>query len=217
MKLSSITITVFGIVQKIWRTTFQKRNKVNNDFMKLGVIHGRFQILHLGHMEYLLAGMSKCDFLYIGITNPDPELTQKNSTDAKRSELAANPFTYYERLEMIRDAMLENAVDRANFEIVPFPINFPNLIKYYVPLNATFFVTIYDEWGRHKLQTITDLGVKVETMWTRTMDERLTSGSEVRTLIAENKEWQHLVPKSVAEYMEKKSLLTRVQELCKKQ
>lgn len=183
--------------------------------MKLGVIHGRFQMLHLGHMEYLLAGMSRCDFLFIGITNPDPGLTQKNHTDTKRSELAANPFTYYERLEMIKGAMLESGVNRNRFEIVPFPINFPNLLQYYVPLKATFFVTVYDEWGKHKLETITNLGVDVELMWTRTVSERLTSGSEVRSLIAEGKDWQHLVPKSVVAYLENNSLTNRVKDLCK--
>ena len=38
---------------------------------EVGVIHGRFQGLHLAHMEYLLAGKSRCRFMYIGITNPD--------------------------------------------------------------------------------------------------------------------------------------------------
>ena len=35
-----------------------------------GVIHGRFQILHLKHMEYILAAKMRCKKLYIGITNP---------------------------------------------------------------------------------------------------------------------------------------------------
>ena len=37
--------------------------------MKTGVIHGRFQGLHNGHMEYLLTAKKRCDFLVIGITN----------------------------------------------------------------------------------------------------------------------------------------------------
>jgi cytidyltransferase-like protein len=184
--------------------------------MKIGVIHGRFQMLHMGHIEYLLAGKSKCDFLYIGITNPDPDLTALNENDLKRSDMSANPLTYFERLDMIRDAMIEFGIKREEFEIVPFPINYPQLIKYYVPLNATFFVTVYDNWGLHKLKTIQDLGVSTDLMWTRTMDERFSSGKEVRNLIANGEKWEHLVPKSTAQYILRNNLSERVKELCKR-
>ena len=175
-----------------------------------GVIHGRFQALHEGHMEYLLAGKSRCEFLFIGITNSDPHLTSENGHDLNRSTVLANPFTYYERLEMLRDAMLENGIERNAFEIVPFPINFPELIRYYVPLDAVFFVTIYDEWGKHKLETLMNMGLRTEVMWERSVSERLTSGSEIRNLIATNKEWEHLVPKSVAKYIKEKHLSERL-------
>lgn len=38
--------------------------------IKTGVVHGRFQPLHLKHMEYILAAKMRCQKLYIGITNP---------------------------------------------------------------------------------------------------------------------------------------------------
>ena len=34
----------------------------------LGVVMGRFQGLHLGHMEYLLAGAQRCEHLLVGVT-----------------------------------------------------------------------------------------------------------------------------------------------------
>ena len=37
---------------------------------KVGVIHGRFQLLHNDHMKYLLAGKQRCEHLIIGICNP---------------------------------------------------------------------------------------------------------------------------------------------------
>ena len=61
--------------------------------VKIGVIHGRFQGLHLGHIEYLLEGKKRCKFLYIGVTNPDPNLTKENINDTKRSMPEENPFT----------------------------------------------------------------------------------------------------------------------------
>jgi len=181
--------------------------------VKIGVIQGRFQGLHKGHMEYLLEGKKRCEFLYIGITNPDPDLTKENESDINRSKLEENPFTYFERMIMLRDALIEYGVKREEFEIVPFPINYPELIKFYVPLDALFFITIYDEWGKHKLEILKSIGVKIDLMWTRTLDERFTSGKELRKLIAENKPWEHLVPNTVTGYIRNNKLDKRVKEL----
>ncbi len=164
----------------------------------------------MGHMEYLLEGKSRCDLLYVGITNPDPSLTKENAADLKRSRDDANPFTYYERLEMLRDALLEAQVPRSQFEIIPFPINAPHLIRFYAPESATYFVTIYDDWGRAKAETLKQLGLSVEVMWQRNMSERFTTGTEVRQLMANGRPWQSLVPKSVAEYISSRGLDTRI-------
>lgn len=180
---------------------------------KIGVSHGRFQVLHYGHMEYLLEAKKRCEFLFVGITNPDPELTKENSTDLKRSKTEENPFKYYERMIMLRDALLEAGISRNEFEVVPFPINYPELIKFYVPSDALFFATIFDDWGKHKIDTLMSLGLKIELMWTRTMNERLTSGEEVRKLIATNGKWEHLVPASVAKYIKVNHLDLRIKKL----
>ena len=180
---------------------------------KIGVIHGRFQGLHFGHMEYLLEGKKRCNLLYIGITNPDPGLTNDNIADLKRSKPEENPFTFYERMTMLRDAMIEAGVERNEFEIVPFPINFPELIKFYVPMNALFFITIYDDWGKHKLDTLKSLGVKTDLMWTRSLEERFTTGKDVRKLIANNEPWEHLLPVSVSMYIKNNKLDLRIKEL----
>lgn len=179
----------------------------------IGVIHGRFQPLHLGHMEYLLEGKKRCDFLWIGITNPDPEVTAENVANPARSMPSSNPFTFFERLLMIRDALLEAGLVRKEFEIVPFPINFPEIIRYYAPLDAVYFVTVYDAWGQAKVDTLKGLGLKVDVMWTRKMSDRFTSGTEIRKLIARGNPWDHLVPASVAKIIRTFDLDRRILEL----
>ena len=77
----------------------------------LGVIHGRFQVLHNDHMTYLLAGKSLCRHLVVGVTNPDPRLTGDDPSDPQRSSPEANPLTYYERQLMLREALQESGVD----------------------------------------------------------------------------------------------------------
>jgi cytidyltransferase-like protein len=179
----------------------------------VGVIHGRFQPPHLGHMEYLLEGKNRCKFLYVGIANPDPSLTASDPTNPLRSLPMANPFTYYERLAMLRDALLAEGIPRDEFEIVPFPINYPNRLKYYVPLNSKFFVTIYDDWGWQKMKSLQSLGVEVDIMWERSMSTRITSGTEIRRLIAANQAWKHLVPDAVVQIIQKSNLDQRIREI----
>ena len=57
--------------------------------IETGVIHGRFQVLHLKHMEYILAAKMRCRKLYIGITNPDSMHTRDSVNDINRSAKSA--------------------------------------------------------------------------------------------------------------------------------
>ena len=107
-----------------------------------GVIHGRFQVLHNDHIKYLMAGKELCKHLVVGITNPDPSLTRHSNTNPHRSTPLANPLTYYERYLMTQAALLEQGLNLSEISIVPFPINVPELIKYYVPMDAVFFLSI---------------------------------------------------------------------------
>ena len=68
----------------------------------IGVVNGRFQVLNLKHMEYILAAKMRCQKLFIGLTNPDTLHTRDSVNDENRSAKSANPLTYYERYEMIR-------------------------------------------------------------------------------------------------------------------
>ena len=139
---------------------------------RLGVIHGRFQPLHYGHMEYLLAGKSRCEHLIIGISNPDEDSTRYNAASPHRSTAEANPCTYYERCRMIECALQEAGVPREEFTVVPFPVNVPERLFQYAPRDAKYYMTVYDDWGREKLALFTSLGLDVEVMWTRTDAER---------------------------------------------
>lgn len=168
------------------------------DRVPTGVVTGRFQPLHIGHMEYLLAAKERCNMLVVGITNPDPDVTEPHETDSRRAEPEANPFTYYERLCMTRDSLLEAGLERSEFEIVPCPINVPHRIPHYVPRGARFFVTIYDDWGRAKSEILQSLPAEVEILWERDMADRAATGAAIRTAMAEHAPWEHLVPGAVA-------------------
>ena len=175
------------------------------------VIHGRFQPLHDGHMEYLLAGMSRCRHLVIGITNPDPWQTKDESADENRGLDLSNPCTFYERLMMIERALSDSGVTRDLFRIVPFPISFPERIGHYVPTDAEFLLTIYDKWGEEKLRRLRDLGLRTHLLWRRT--EKVTTGTFVRDAIASGRTWEHLVPAATAKVVREFNIDARMRRL----
>jgi len=179
-----------------------------------GVIHGRFQVLHNDHLFYLLEGKRRCSHLIIGITNPDPSMTRADAADAHRSSEESNPLTYYERYRLVRAAMRESGVPEEQFSIVPYPVNIPDLYRYYVPLDAVFFLTIYDEWGERKLQMFQNLGLNVEVMWRRTPATKGLSACDIRARMARGEEWESFVPRVVAELLKELDVPARIATGC---
>jgi len=181
----------------------------------LGTIHGRFQILHNDHVKYLLTGKKMCKHLIVGITNPDPSLTKHHDSNPHRSQPVANPLTYYERYVMIREVLLEKGLTFSEFSIVPFPINVPELLQYYVPMDIVFFLSIYDDWGRQKKKYLESLGLKVHVLWEVTLEEKGLSGSNIRELMLKGEPWEHFLPTTVVKLVKKWNIITRITELNK--
>lgn len=180
---------------------------------KIGVIHGRFQMLHHGHMEYLLEGKKRCEYLIIGIANPDVSTIKYSASNPHRSTILGNPLTYYERFQMIKGALLEVGVERNSFDIVPFPINYPELLPNYVPMDAKFYMTIYDEWSREKREKLVALGCDIEVMWERSNADKFTSGTEVRNRIIKGLKWDTLVPNFVFQYVRENGIDDKIKEI----
>ena len=183
---------------------------------ELGVIHGRFQVLHHDHLKYLMAGKSRCRHLIVGITNPDPSLTRDDEADPHRSAPQANPLTYYERYVMVRTALMEAGVDPGDFSIVPFPINLPDLYGHYLPLDGIFYLTVYDEWGRRKLEQFRRLGLKSEVLWVKTPETKGLSASDIRERMASGEPWESLVPAGVAVLLNQWRIPERIRRAARK-
>jgi nicotinamide-nucleotide adenylyltransferase len=179
----------------------------------LGVIHGRFQVLHNDHVKYLLAGKARCQYLVVGITDPDPKLTRREEADTARSELISNPLTYFERSELIRAALKNAGVSLEGFSTVPFPISFPELYANYVPLQATYYLTVYDDWGRVKRTRFEERGLRTEVLWERPLSEKGITASRVRGLMARGEDWEHLVPSSCVDLLKRWQVPKRIYQL----
>lgn len=177
------------------------KKQPNKKIAETGVIHGRFQILHNDHEKYLLSGKALCDHLIVGITNPHPGLTKKESADVKRGTPFANPLTYYERYILVHAVLKEAGVKQHEFSVVPFPISSPELYQFYVPLDAVFFLVIYDDWGKRKLDYFKSQHLKTHILRDVPPEEKGISSSDVRDRILKGEPWQHLVPEPVKHYM----------------
>ncbi len=183
----------------------------------VGVIHGRFQILHNDHMKYLLEGKKRCEHLLIGISNPDATMTKYVCENPHRSEALSNPLTYYERFRMINGALLESGVPAEEFDIIPFPINCPELLFNYAPCDAKYYLTIYDAWGAEKKRLLENIGCSVEVMWQKTCEEKGISATDVRGLIIDGLPWEHLVPPFTYKYVMENKIDLRLQKMCSKE
>lgn len=186
---------------------------INSPIYETGVIHGRFQVLHHDHLNYLMAGKQLCRHLVIGITNPDPSMVREETVDPTRSNLTANPLTYYERYILIQAVLQENGISTDDFSVVPLPINQPERYQYYVPLDAVFFLTIYDQWGRQKKSYFESLGLKTHVLRDVPLEEKGISAGDIRNDMINDRPWEHLLPQSVALFMKQWKIPARLKKL----
>ena len=161
-----------------------------------GMIHGRFQPFHNGHLEYLRGAAARSDEIWVGITNPDPERIKPEESDPLRHLPESNPFSYAERLLMVKAAADELGLDPAIVHVIPFPVNEPELWPAYVPDGATQYLRLFSEWGGTKLDRLCEAGYDVVILDEGT--EKQLSGADVRAALREGGDWEALVPTGVA-------------------
>ncbi|MGH9933655.1 MAG: nicotinamide-nucleotide adenylyltransferase [Nitrososphaerales archaeon] len=153
--------------------------------MKYGILVGRFQPFHLGHLKAVKFAMSKVDMLWIIIGS------------AQKSHEPRNPFTAGERLVMIKMTLDGEKVNPKKWLAVP--VNDVNdhsrwtdqidllIPRYDVVFTNDPFSTML--FRKHKKKV-----VKVPML-----KRKFLSATEVRKRIASGKNWKELVPKQVAE------------------
>jgi len=159
------------------------------------MIHGRFQPFHLGHLEYLRLTAKRCETLIVGITNPDPDQIAEEETAQHRHRNEANPYTYFERMRMIREVLADEGLSERS-TIVPFPVNLPQRYRYYVPPDVTHFLRVFSDWEATKVQRLRDAGYAVEVL--QPGAEKTIEATEVRRRMTAGEPWQELVPAGIA-------------------
>lgn len=163
-------------------------------------------------MEYLLEAKKRCEFLWIGITKFD--IDHLNPLGRHRERPEANPLTFFERIQIITEALSESGVPPAEFRFLPFPIEETTALPRFLPTTIPCFTTICEDWNREKVRLLETCGYRVLVLWEREPKE--ISGSLIREDIARGgTNWIDIVPRATVRAVETLGLQKRLRGLLK--
>ena len=167
--------------------------------MKVGLLVGRFQPFHYGHLAAVKFALKRVDYLYVIVGS------------AQRSHERDNPFTSSERISMIKSALDGNGVDPSLWMAIPIVDAdshsvWVSSVESMVPKFNVVFTN----------DSLTFLLFKEEGIQVRAvpyLDRSKYSATNVRDRILERKDWESLVPSQVVKLVKEFGGVERVREL----
>ena len=168
-----------------------------------GILIGRMQPVHNGHMEVIKRILEEVDEIVIGIGS------------AQLSHEVKDPFTAGERVLMMTQALAEIDVDPSRYYIIPMQdINFNAIWASHVKMLTPPFSIVYSGNPLVK-QLFAEEGYEVRQP--PLYDRIHLSGTEVRRRILENDNWQELVPKATVNLLREIDGINRLKNLSVKE
>ncbi|HUH99837.1 MAG TPA: nicotinamide-nucleotide adenylyltransferase [Nitrososphaerales archaeon] len=170
--------------------------------MAVGVLVGRFQPFHNGHLEAVRYALRKVDYLYIVVGS------------SQRNHERDNPFTAGERIAMIKAALDSSDVDPAKWMAIPIADTeshalWPAILRASVP---PFDIVFTNDGLTTRLLKEEKVKVEAVKYWERSN----YSATNVRNRILEMKEWEKLVPGPVADMVKSIGGVERVRGMIHK-
>ena len=168
-----------------------------------GILIGRMQPVHNGHMEVIKQILNEVDEIIIGIGS------------AQASHELKDPFTAGERIVMMTQALAEIGVDPSRYYIIPMQdINFNALWASHVKMLTPPFNIVYSGNPLVK-QLFSEEGYEVRQP--PLYDRLHLSGTEVRRRILNDENWKELVPNATAELINEINGIERIKNLSVKE
>ena len=162
-----------------------------------GLLIGRFQPFHLGHLDAVLFGLSRAENLFICIGS------------SNKSNERKNPFSAKERREMIITSIEPSIADRIKIFDVP---DVGDHEKWTFEIDKTVpkydIVFTNDEFTRTLFEKR-----KIRVVSVVLKDREKFSGTNIRNLITEGKDWRDLVPQGTRNVLDNINAKQRLQNL----
>lgn len=167
--------------------------------MKRGIMIGRFQPPHKGHMEVIKKVLEEIDELIIGLGS------------SQLSHELDNPFTAGERILMLKKSLLQSQIDMSNVYLVSIPdVNNNSVwVSQVLSFSPPFSVVYSGNPLVKRLFKERDFEVETPPMFNR----KEYQGTEIRRRILDGEDWQNLVPEAVVEVMNEINAENRLDDL----
>lgn len=163
---------------------------------QLVCVTGRFQPVHADHLRLFRAALAGGDRLVVAVTNPDPGARRAEPTSGHRHRADANPFTYFERFDLLAAALAGSdglGPERAaQVRVVPFDLARPEHWAHYVPLLAVQYVGVYGPWEQEKARRLSAGGYRVVQVPGDARTRRTSTA--IRSAVRAGQDWERLVP-----------------------
>lgn len=194
-----------------WNAIGAKRNYEKK--IGTGIVHGRFQPPHNGHIRYILSALEKCNHLYIGICTPPVCTREEAEHSGYPCTPALNPFTHDERMALITASLDALGVNRNRYTFIPFPSNYKNLDEILLR-NTVFLMSVTGKSDQAKIDFIKGLGYKVKNIMSIPENHNRERSGMVRdTAHTGAIDWESVVPKPVSDYIKKPEIKERLKTL----
>lgn len=164
-----------------------------------GILIGRMQPVHKGHMQVINKILEEVDEIIIGIGS------------AQLSYELKNPFTAGERVIMLKKAFVESNIDPSRYYIIPMEdINYNAVWPSHVKMMTPPFSVVYSGNSLVK-QLFKENGFNVKNP--PLYDRFHLSGTEVRKRMIENSNWEELVPNATIKVINEINGIERLKNL----
>ncbi|MEX2533103.1 MAG: adenylyltransferase/cytidyltransferase family protein [Nitriliruptoraceae bacterium] len=169
--------------------------------IRTACVTGRFQPVHLQHVELFLRALDEADRLIVAITNPTVESYATQDASLHRNQAEANPFDVATRTRLLA-ASLTDAGIAAVTSIVAFDIFVPDTWEEIVPLDVTQVVRVYSPWEAEKVVRFRAAGYPVRVL-NGDNDNKITASQIRASLFAGGHDWEAHVTASTRELLHK--------------
>lgn len=168
-----------------------------------GLLIGRMQPVHKGHIEIIKKTLESVDEIIIGVGS------------AQLSHTIKDPFTAGERIMMLNQSLVEAEIDNGRFYIIPMEdINMNSIWVAHVSSLTPPFSKVYS--GNPLVQRLFyEKGYEVYAP--PLFNREQLSGTEVRERMINGEDWESLLPNATVEIINEIDGLNRIRQLSKKE